>query len=81
MNSENIMTIQGRTKSYLCSFLPSAEREWSYLPTEIAQFDSVVSCINKNNRDRTYVPKYSYSGIRCVQVLHIRLKTQCSAVN
>ena len=35
-NSNNIMTIQGRTNSYLSSFLPSTVRDWNNLPPEIA---------------------------------------------
>ena len=80
-NSNNIMTIRGRTNSYLSSFLPSTVRDWNNLPPEIAQSDSVASFKYNLNRDRTHVPKYFYSGNRHVQVLHTRLRTQCSALN
>ena len=75
------MTIRGRTNSYLSSFLPSTVRDWNNLPPEIAQSDSVASFKYNLNRDRTHVPKYLYSGNRHVQVLHTRLRTQCSALN
>ena len=80
-NSDNIMTTQGRTNSYLSSFLPSTVRVWNNLPPEIAHSDSVASFKYNLNRDRTYVPKYFYSGNRHVQVLHTHLRTQCSALN
>ena len=78
-NSNNIMTIRGRTNSYLSSFLSSTVRDWNNLPPEIAQSDSVASFKYNLNRDRTHVPKYIYSGNRHVQVLHTRLRSQCSA--
>ena len=80
-NSYNIMTIQGRTNSYLSSFLPSTVRNWNNLPPEIAQSDSVASFKYNLNRGRTHVPKCFYSGNRHEQVLHIRLRIQCSALN
>ena len=66
-NSNNIMTIVGRTHSYLSSFLPSTVRDWNNLPPEIAQSDSVASFKYNLNRDQTHVPKYFYSGNRHVQ--------------
>ena len=82
-NSNDIMTIQGRTNSYLSSFLPSTVKDWYNLPPEIAQSDSVASFkyMYTLNRDGTHVPKYFYSGNRHVQVLHTSLRTQCSALN
>ena len=78
-NSNNIMTIRGRTNSYLSSLLPSTVRDWNDLPPEIAQSDSVASFRYNLIRDRTHVPKYFYSGNR--HVLYTRLRTQCSAFN
>ena len=66
-NSNNIMTIVGRTHSYLSSFLPSTVRDWNNLPPEIAQSDSVASFKYNLNRDQTHVPKYFYSDNRHVQ--------------
>ena len=54
--SDNIMTIQGRTNSFLRSFLPSTVRDWNNLPPEIVQSDLVASFKNNLNRDRTHVP-------------------------
>ena len=80
-NSYNIKPIQGRTNSYLSSFLPSTVRNWNNLPPEIAQSDSVASFKYNLNRGRTHVQKCFYSGNRHEQVLHTRLRTHCSALN
>ena len=69
------------TNSYLSSFLPSTVRDWNKLPPEIAQSDSFALFKYNLNRDRTHVFKYFYSGNRHKQVIHIRLRTQCSALN
>ena len=42
--------------------------------------ENTLTC-KRISRDRTHVPKYFYSGNRHVQVLHTRLRTQCSALN
>ena len=81
-NNNYIMTIRGRTNSYLSSFLPSTVRDWNWdLPPEIAQSDSVASFKYNLNRDRSHDPKHFYSSNRHVQALHTRLRTQCSTLN
>ena len=78
------MTIQGRIKSYLSSFVPPTVRDWNNVTPDTAQSDSVTSFKYILNRDRSHVPKYFYSGNRHVQVIRLiptRLRTQCSALN
>ena len=61
--------------------MQSTVRDWNNLLPEIDQSDSVASFKYNLNRDQTHVPKYFYSGKRHVQVLHTRLRTQCSTLN
>ena len=60
-NTNYIMTIQGRIRSYLSSLLQSTVRDWNNLPPEIAQSDSVALFKYNLNRDQTHVPKYFHS--------------------
>ena len=80
-NSDNLQTIDCRTNQYFQSFLPSTVRAWNNLPPEAKQTDSLNSFKHFLNRDKSYVPKYYYSGKRQLQILHTRLRTNCSSLN
>ena len=81
-NSENLQTIDCRTNQYFQSFLPSTTvRAWNNLPPEAKQTESFNSFKHFLNRDKSYVPKYYYSGKRQLQILHTRLRTNCSSLN
>lgn len=80
-NSDNLQTINARTSQYANSFLPSTVRDWNSLPPEIAQSDSLTTFKNHLNRNRVPVPKHYYSGSRQSQILHTRLRTNCSSLN
>ena len=56
-------------------------RAWNNLPPEAKQTDSLNSFKHFLNRDKSYVPKYYYSGKRQLQILHTRLRTNCSSLN
>ena len=63
-------------------FSPSTVRAWNNLPVEIKQSAS-VQCLkdsSKNHR-QPQIPKYYYVGSRRAQVLHTRLRTNCSSLN
>ena len=80
-NSDDLQTIHSRTTLYYNSFLPSSIREWNTLSPEIQNAESVRSfklLLNKENRKP---PLYYYLGDRYSQVLHTRLRTQCSGLN
>ena len=79
-NSNNLQTIHARTNLYYQSFLPSAIRNWNNLPIEIKQSDSVNS-FKKHLFKKKPVPKYYYIGNRRAQILHTRLRTNCSSLN
>ena len=48
---------------------------------EVRQSASVNSFKQSLNKNKTHVPKYYYSGSRQGQILHVRLRTNCSALN
>ena len=80
-NTNDIQSIHARTNQYYNSFLPSVIRDWNNLTLDVRKSDSLYSFKrNLNNNDR-FVPKYFYSGIRKLQILHTRLRTGCSSLN
>ena len=80
-NSNDLQTIDARTNQYYNSFLPSAVRSWNNLPVEAKESDSVNSFKRFLNQNKTPVPKYYYTGSRTAQILHTRLRTNCSSLN
>ena len=80
-NSNDLQTIQSRTTLYSNSFLPSTIRDWNNLTQEVRQIDSVNTFKQFLNRERERVPKYFYSGNRRGQMLHTRLRTNCSGLS
>ena len=83
-NSNNLQTKDARTNQYYNSFfLPSAVRSWNNLPVEAKESDSVNSFKRFLNQNKTHVhgPKYYYMGCRKAQILHTRLRTNCSSIN
>ena len=80
-NSNNLQGILCRTALYSNSFLPSTIRAWNNLPAEVRQFDSLDTFKQFLSRERERVPKYFYSGNRRGQLLHTRIRTNCSNLN
>ena len=80
-NSYNLQSIHARTSQYANSFLPSAVRNWNSLSVEVSQSDSLTTFKNHLNKIRTPVPKHFYTGSRQFQILHTRLRTNCSSLN
>ena len=79
-NSNDLITINARTSLYSNSFLPSTVRDWNNLTPAARQVDSLNMFKQFLNRDREKVPKYFYSGSRRGQLLHTRLRTNCSSL-
>ena len=80
-NSNNTQTVHARTTLYYNSFLPSTARERNNLPLECRNSESVNSLKRSINESSVIVPKYYNSGKRRFQILHTRLRTNCSALN
>ena len=82
-NANNLQTVETRTRQYYNSFLPSVIREWNGLSEETRNASSVS--VFKSRLDQNVIvpqiPKYFYIGDRRLQMLHTRLRTNCSALN
>ena len=58
--------------------------EWQWHPEreiKVTEQDSVNSLKRSLNRGATVLPKYYYSGNRKFQILHTRLRTNCSSLS
>ena len=62
-NSNDLQSINARTKQYYHSFLPSAVRAWNNLPMDIKQSAS-LQCFKNSLKKNTQaqVPNYYYIG-------------------
>ena len=83
-NADNlkIHVPHARTTLFANSFLPSTVREWNLLPFDLRNTDSLSSFkCSLNSNSSTVVPAYYYVGTRKSQVLHTRLRTDCSQLN
>ena len=79
-NADHIQNIRTRTDSYYRSFLPSVIREYNQLSEQIRQATSLTSFKRLLNNDLPVVPKYFLIGERKLQILHTRLRTNCSSL-
>ena len=80
-NASHFQSIYARTASYSHSFLPSTVSDWNCLPEEFRNAESIHSFKKHINSDRPIQnPLFSY-GKRRSQILHTRIRTNCSALN
>ena len=76
-NAQNFVSINCSSTHYFNSFLPSCVRLWNNLPSHIRELNSIqsfkqaITCIQE-------VPKYYLDGCRQGQILHARLRMNCS---
>ena len=75
-----MQSIQCRTNVYQSSFLPSVVRDWNALPENIRLSPS-VSLFKKTLSNKQQVPKHFFHGERKLQILHTRIRTNCSSLN
>ena len=80
-NTNNIPGIYARTTQYYNSFFPTAIREWNNLPSEVRNLPTLSSFKHHFKGNKRYTPNYFYTGDRKLQVLHTRLRTNCSSLN
>ena len=80
-NSNNLQTIDARTTLYYNSFLPSTVRAWNIVHEEAKHSDSINTFKGFLNKDKSHIPKHFYVGNRKAQILHTRLRTNCSSLN
>lgn len=78
--SDTYQQPRSRTNLYYNSFLPSAVREYNRLNYDIRSANSLSSFKRLLNSNNSKVPKYYYTGNRRNQILHARLRTNCSSL-
>ena len=80
-NANGFRTLHANTNLYFNSFFPSTIRAWNSLPEETKQAPSVASFKHRLNRDLNKAPIYFNASTRKGQILHIRLRLECSSLN
>ena len=73
--------IHANTRAYAGSFLPSTLQAWINLPEAVRSADALASFKHLLILDTPKVPKYYHCGDRLEQILHTRLRTECSSLN
>jgi hypothetical protein len=77
----NSVNIYCRTSLYSEYFLPSTVKVWNDLPLPIRNLESLNSFKSLINTQHTKVPAHYYVGCRLGQILHARLRMNCSALD
>ena len=80
-NNRDTPTIQSRTALYQESFLPSVIRQWNSLPINIRLSPTLPIFKSRLSTNMQKPPIYYYVGNRRGQVLHARLRLECSSLN
>ena len=80
-SANDYTTIHCQTQQYYSTFIPAVVQEWNNLPEEAKQFGSLICFKTFLNRDRKKVPKYYFVGNRKLQILHTRIRINCSSLN
>ena len=76
--AENFIQVHASSRSYFESYLPSTIRAWNSLPSDTRTAPSLASFKYKFEKDLPKIPKYYYCGDGKSQILHTRLRTECS---
>ena len=79
-NADNYQQVHANSRLYFDSFLPSTIREWNNLPPNVKSAQTLTSFKYKFERNIPKIPKYYYFGDRGNQILHTRLRTECSTL-
>ena len=80
-NANDIQTLHARTNLFFSSFLPATIRDWNSLPLNIRHNDSISTFKKYLNSNKNPPPSYYNSGSRIGQIVHTRLRLECSSVN
>ena len=79
-NSTNLYSIACSTSLYKDSFIPSVVDEWNLLPQNIRDLESVSSFKDYLNIDKAIPNKLFLTGKRRFQIIHARLRNECSSL-
>ena len=80
-NADNYVGIHANTRAYAESFLPSTLQAWNNLPEAVQSADTLAAFKHFLTLDTPKVPTYYDCGDRLDQILHTRLRTECSSLN
>ena len=80
-NSSDLRNVHARTNLFYNSFIPSTIRAWNDLSDEIKTEPSVALFKYRLNNNLKKPPKYYDTGPRIGQILHTRLRMECSSLN
>ena len=80
-NADNYVGIHANTRAYAESFLPSTLQAWNNLPEAVRSADTLAAFKHLLTLDTPKVPTYYDCGDRLDQILHTRLRTECSSLN
>ena len=81
MITDNYVGIHANTRAYAESFLPSTLQAWNNLPEAVQSADTLAAFKHFLTLDTPKVPTYYDYGDRLDQILHTRLRTECSSLN
>ena len=76
-----IQSFQARTKLYFNSFVPSIIRAWNELSDEIKGASTVYAYKYQLNKHKIPPPMYFHAGTIKEQILHKRIRMECSSLN
>ena len=79
-NQADSQVPRARTSLYYDSFLPSTVRAYNSLPLPLRNSTSLSSFKRQLFMSNDKVPAYFYCGVRKNQILHTRLRTNCSSL-
>ena len=80
-NADHIHSFRPKTNLFSDSFFPSTIKVRNSLSNEAKELTSVLVFKNNLNRNKLQSPYYFHVGSRFGQILHARLRMQCSALN
>ena len=80
-NANNIYNMACRTNLYKNSLLPSVVDEWNLLPQEIRNLEFDYNFNHYLNIGKPNPNKLFFVGKRRFQIIHARLRNECSPLN
>ena len=80
-NVDHLQGIYGRTNKFRRSFLPSTIQIWNNLESDIRNMDSCDQFKNAINKNLKNTNELYYFGMRKENILHARIRMQCSCLN
>ena len=78
-NTQNFVSINCSSTYHFNSFLPSCVRLWNNLPLQVKEMNSIQSFKQTISHTRE-IPKYFLDGSRDGQIVHARLRMECSSL-